>query len=157
MGANPLPVVVPCHRVVESDGGLGGFGGGLEAKRRLLVLEGCFRSRCSEPFPRSAGLAAARPRQGWGMSETSVLAVSEEVREALAARRAVVALESTILAHGLPRPRNLAVGEELEALVRAGALFRRRSPCSTVCRASALTGAAGPGGRGPGDAEAWPP
>ncbi|OII62416.1 pseudouridine-5-phosphate glycosidase [Streptomyces sp. CC53] len=54
------------------------------------------------------------------MSETSVLAVSEEVREALAARRAVVALESTILAHGLPRPRNLAVGEELEALVRAG-------------------------------------
>ncbi|OII62415.1 cysteine methyltransferase [Streptomyces sp. CC53] len=40
MGANPLPVVVPCHRVVESDGGLGGFGGGLEAKRRLLVLEG---------------------------------------------------------------------------------------------------------------------
>lgn len=40
MGANPLPVVVPCHRVVESDGGLGGFGGGLETKRRLLVLEG---------------------------------------------------------------------------------------------------------------------
>lgn len=40
MGANPLPVVVPCHRVVESDGGLGGFGGGLEAKRQLLALEG---------------------------------------------------------------------------------------------------------------------
>jgi methylated-DNA-[protein]-cysteine S-methyltransferase len=40
MGANPLPVVVPCHRVVEADGGLGGFGGGLETKRRLLVLEG---------------------------------------------------------------------------------------------------------------------
>ncbi|GGR47287.1 methylated-DNA--protein-cysteine methyltransferase [Streptomyces roseolus] len=40
MGANPLPVVVPCHRVVESDGGLGGFGGGLETKRRLLALEG---------------------------------------------------------------------------------------------------------------------
>ncbi|MFJ2717714.1 methylated-DNA--[protein]-cysteine S-methyltransferase [Streptomyces sp. NPDC087437] len=40
MGANPLPVVVPCHRVVESDGGIGGFGGGLEAKRRLLALEG---------------------------------------------------------------------------------------------------------------------
>ncbi|WP_236241060.1 pseudouridine-5'-phosphate glycosidase [Streptomyces sp. CC228A] len=54
------------------------------------------------------------------MSETSVPVLSEEVREALAARRAVVALESTILAHGLPRPRNLAVGEELEELVRAG-------------------------------------
>ncbi|MFJ9319255.1 methylated-DNA--[protein]-cysteine S-methyltransferase [Streptomyces globisporus] len=40
MGANPLPVVVPCHRVVESDGGLGGFGGGLETKRHLLALEG---------------------------------------------------------------------------------------------------------------------
>ncbi|MFF4365802.1 pseudouridine-5'-phosphate glycosidase [Streptomyces sp. NPDC001594] len=45
--------------------------------------------------------------------------LSEEVREALAARRPVVALESTILAHGLPRPRNLAVGLELEELVRA--------------------------------------
>ncbi|MDF3301985.1 methylated-DNA--[protein]-cysteine S-methyltransferase [Streptomyces tropicalis] len=40
MGANPLPVVVPCHRVVERDGGIGGFGGGLETKRRLLALEG---------------------------------------------------------------------------------------------------------------------
>ncbi|MGK5628714.1 methylated-DNA--[protein]-cysteine S-methyltransferase [Streptomyces sp. URMC 123] len=40
MGSNPLPVVVPCHRVVESGGGLGGFGGGLETKRVLLALEG---------------------------------------------------------------------------------------------------------------------
>ncbi|GAA2249124.1 methylated-DNA--[protein]-cysteine S-methyltransferase [Streptomyces atrovirens] len=40
MGANPLPVVVPCHRVVESDGGIGGFGGGLKTKRHLLALEG---------------------------------------------------------------------------------------------------------------------
>jgi methylated-DNA-[protein]-cysteine S-methyltransferase len=40
MGANPLPVVVPCHRVVESDGGIGGFGGGLETKLKLLALEG---------------------------------------------------------------------------------------------------------------------
>ncbi|WP_328539380.1 methylated-DNA--[protein]-cysteine S-methyltransferase [Streptomyces sp. NBC_00344] len=39
MGSNPLPVVVPCHRVVESGGGLGGFGGGLETKRQLLALE----------------------------------------------------------------------------------------------------------------------
>ncbi|MFJ9027067.1 pseudouridine-5'-phosphate glycosidase [Streptomyces sp. NPDC102274] len=48
---------------------------------------------------------------------TSLL--SPEVREALAAHRPVVALESTIIAHGLPRPRNLAVAEELEALVRS--------------------------------------
>ncbi|WP_435852375.1 methylated-DNA--[protein]-cysteine S-methyltransferase [Streptomyces sparsogenes] len=40
MGSNPLPVVVPCHRVVESGGGIGGFGGGLETKRTLLALEG---------------------------------------------------------------------------------------------------------------------
>ncbi|MEU5422027.1 methylated-DNA--[protein]-cysteine S-methyltransferase [Streptomyces sp. NPDC020799] len=40
MGSNPLPVVVPCHRVVESGGGLGGFGAGLETKRALLSLEG---------------------------------------------------------------------------------------------------------------------
>ncbi|MBQ1095822.1 methylated-DNA--[protein]-cysteine S-methyltransferase [Streptomyces sp. b94] len=40
MGANPLPVVVPCHRVVESGGGIGGFGGGVGTKRQLLALEG---------------------------------------------------------------------------------------------------------------------
>ncbi|MQA95706.1 MAG: methylated-DNA--[protein]-cysteine S-methyltransferase [Streptosporangiales bacterium] len=40
MGSNPVPVVVPCHRVVESGGGLGGFGGGLETKRWLLAHEG---------------------------------------------------------------------------------------------------------------------
>ncbi|MEU7964298.1 pseudouridine-5'-phosphate glycosidase [Streptomyces sp. NPDC049097] len=47
-----------------------------------------------------------------------MLMVSEEVREALAARRPVVALESTIIAHGLPRPRNLQVALELEDVVR---------------------------------------
>ncbi|MGW5849370.1 methylated-DNA--[protein]-cysteine S-methyltransferase [Streptomyces sp. NPDC055254] len=40
MGSNPLPLVVACHRVVENDGGIGGFGGGLETKRLLLALEG---------------------------------------------------------------------------------------------------------------------
>ena len=39
LGRNPVPLIVPCHRVVASGGGLGGFGGGLEMKRRLLVLE----------------------------------------------------------------------------------------------------------------------
>ncbi|GGT20250.1 pseudouridine-5'-phosphate glycosidase [Streptomyces griseoviridis] len=47
-----------------------------------------------------------------------VLVVSEEVREALDSRRPVVALESTIIAHGLPRPRNLRVARELEEAVR---------------------------------------
>ncbi|GAQ61340.1 pseudouridine-5'-phosphate glycosidase [Streptomyces scabiei] len=47
-----------------------------------------------------------------------MLVVSEEVREAVDARRPVVALESTIIAHGLPRPRNLQVARELEEVVR---------------------------------------
>ena len=38
-GANPLALVVPCHRVVASGGGLGGYGGGLELKARLLAME----------------------------------------------------------------------------------------------------------------------
>jgi len=38
-GANPLPIVVPCHRVINADGKLGGYGGGLETKRRLLAFE----------------------------------------------------------------------------------------------------------------------
>lgn len=36
---NPLPIVIPCHRVIGSDGSLTGFGGGLETKRRLIDLE----------------------------------------------------------------------------------------------------------------------
>lgn len=39
-GANPLPLIVPCHRVVAAGGKLGGFGGGLPLKRRLLAMEG---------------------------------------------------------------------------------------------------------------------
>ncbi|HEY7625320.1 MAG TPA: methylated-DNA--[protein]-cysteine S-methyltransferase [Candidatus Limnocylindria bacterium] len=39
LGANPIPIVVPCHRVVATDGSLGGYAGGLPAKRRLLALE----------------------------------------------------------------------------------------------------------------------
>lgn len=39
-GRNPLPVIVPCHRLVAAGGGLGGFSGGLEVKRKLLGLEG---------------------------------------------------------------------------------------------------------------------
>jgi methylated-DNA-[protein]-cysteine S-methyltransferase len=40
MASNPVPVIVPCHRVIASNGGLGGFSGGLDWKRRLLSLEG---------------------------------------------------------------------------------------------------------------------
>jgi methylated-DNA-[protein]-cysteine S-methyltransferase len=39
-GSNPIPIVVPCHRVLRSGGGLGGYGGGLPMKEALLQLEG---------------------------------------------------------------------------------------------------------------------
>lgn len=39
VGANPVPVIIPCHRVVASDGRLGGFSGGLTAKAALLSIE----------------------------------------------------------------------------------------------------------------------
>ena len=42
-GANPLPVVIPCHRVIGSDGSLIGYGGGLEIKEKLLILEGSWQ------------------------------------------------------------------------------------------------------------------
>ncbi|KPJ48316.1 MAG: hypothetical protein AMJ38_05620 [Dehalococcoidia bacterium DG_22] len=40
MAANPWPIIVPCHRVISSNGRLGGYGGGLDMKERLLLLEG---------------------------------------------------------------------------------------------------------------------
>lgn len=40
LGKNPLPVIIPCHRVVAADGGIGGFSGGIKTKRFLLSLEG---------------------------------------------------------------------------------------------------------------------
>jgi methylated-DNA-[protein]-cysteine S-methyltransferase len=40
LGANPIPVIVPCHRVVRTGGGLGGYTGGVERKQFLLRLEG---------------------------------------------------------------------------------------------------------------------
>ncbi len=44
LGSNPIPIVVPCHRVLRTGGSLGGYGGGLDRKRYLLELEGA--SRC---------------------------------------------------------------------------------------------------------------
>ncbi len=37
---NPIPLIIPCHRVISSDGSLGGFTGGLDIKKRLLAIEG---------------------------------------------------------------------------------------------------------------------
>ena len=45
LGKNPLVIIIPCHRVLKSDGTLGGFGGGLKMKRYLLSLEASTRVR----------------------------------------------------------------------------------------------------------------
>jgi methylated-DNA-[protein]-cysteine S-methyltransferase len=45
LGANPMPIVVPCHRVLHSGGGLGGYTGGVERKRLLLSVEGVLGGR----------------------------------------------------------------------------------------------------------------
>ena len=48
LNKNPYPVIVPCHRVIKSDGSIGGFALGLKMKRRLLKSEGidCSRKHC---------------------------------------------------------------------------------------------------------------
>lgn len=48
-GSNPIPVVIPCHRVIGSNGSLVGYGGGLANKRALLALESRQRSLISTP------------------------------------------------------------------------------------------------------------
>lgn len=53
-GANPWPIVVPCHRVIGSDRSLTGFGGGLEAKRALLRLEARGQTDAAGPRGRRA-------------------------------------------------------------------------------------------------------
>jgi methylated-DNA-[protein]-cysteine S-methyltransferase len=40
LAMNPYPLIIPCHRVIRSDGYLGGFGGGLKMKKDLLLMEG---------------------------------------------------------------------------------------------------------------------
>jgi methylated-DNA-[protein]-cysteine S-methyltransferase len=63
-GANPLPIVVPCHRVIGADGTLTGFGGGLRIKRALLALEGaeCAVDLFAAEEPVSAALERAARR-----------------------------------------------------------------------------------------------
>jgi methylated-DNA-[protein]-cysteine S-methyltransferase len=57
-GRNPLPLIVPCHRVIGAGGKLTGYGGGLDRKEALLAFEAAVRTRGPHPFewPRQLGL-----------------------------------------------------------------------------------------------------
>ncbi len=63
-GRNPLPIIVPCHRVIGADGSLTGFGGGIETKRWLLALESASRHRAGHRswVNRAAAARRALPR-----------------------------------------------------------------------------------------------
>ena len=49
LGSNPIPIIVPCHRVLHSTGGLGGYTGGLDRKRVLLAVESGRYSGLKQP------------------------------------------------------------------------------------------------------------
>ncbi len=74
LGSNPIPIIVPCHRVLHSGGGLGGYGGGIENKVFLLELEGAIgddgqdspRAPESGPEPRPPVAPRARPARSRG-------------------------------------------------------------------------------------------
>ena len=71
LGANPVPIIVPCHRVVAHDASLGGFTGGVQIKRRLLELEGTLRQlgktrRHSPLVYRFSSRLTSRLRSGLG-------------------------------------------------------------------------------------------
>jgi methylated-DNA-[protein]-cysteine S-methyltransferase len=65
-GSNPIPIIIPCHRVIGADGSLTGFGGGLPIKRSLLSLEGAacvadlFAAAGPRPMP-ACGARVPRP------------------------------------------------------------------------------------------------
>lgn len=57
LSKNPLPIIIPCHRVIESDGSLGGYSSGTHRKRRLLEMEyyGKMSEKTAEGFEGSRG------------------------------------------------------------------------------------------------------
>jgi O-6-methylguanine DNA methyltransferase len=68
-GANPVPIIVPCHRIIGSSGQLIGYGGGLDMKRRLLELEGVM-SAFEPSLPLFAGTpASSSPPSAPGRSD----------------------------------------------------------------------------------------
>jgi methylated-DNA-[protein]-cysteine S-methyltransferase len=52
LASNPFPLVIPCHRVIRTDGSLGGYGGGVEMKQNLLEIEGVLVNEKGKVLPR---------------------------------------------------------------------------------------------------------
>jgi methylated-DNA-[protein]-cysteine S-methyltransferase len=63
-GRNPIPIIIPCHRVIGADGSLTGFGGGLPIKQRLLLLEAVERRRSRTPELDGGSLRRERRQPG---------------------------------------------------------------------------------------------
>jgi methylated-DNA-[protein]-cysteine S-methyltransferase len=61
LGSNPIPIVVPCHRVLASGGGLGGYGGGIDNKMLLLKLEGAIGEEAEPSATASQSGPSPRP------------------------------------------------------------------------------------------------
>ncbi|WP_422723988.1 methylated-DNA--[protein]-cysteine S-methyltransferase [Hyalangium rubrum] len=61
-GQNPLPIIVPCHRVIGSNGALTGFGGGLPTKKWLLEFEGALPTEASGQGTRARSPSSAKAR-----------------------------------------------------------------------------------------------
>jgi O-6-methylguanine DNA methyltransferase len=57
-GANPIPLIIPCHRVLAAGGKLGGFSGGLHWKRKLLAVEGIHIESSQEQFEFAPNIAS---------------------------------------------------------------------------------------------------
>ncbi len=60
-GANPIAIIIPCHRVIGSDGRLTGFGGGIPIKAQLLALEGALPRSVASHADRRTRVGALEP------------------------------------------------------------------------------------------------
>jgi len=75
-GRNPIPIIVPCHRVIGSDGSLTGFGGGLPLKARLLALERSARLAAFSGSPPPAGTTGTTGTTGTSGTRNALSQVS---------------------------------------------------------------------------------
>ena len=114
MATNPVPIVVPCHRVLRTGGALGGYGGGLDVKRYLLALEGR-PGQLSLPATQLVGLA-----DGGDVGELLVVdADAELLLEGLDQLDEVEAVGAEVVGEAGPRASTCSVGRSRTSTVRS--------------------------------------